>query len=201
MTKTSKPLLKVTATLLNSWGYIFYGPTQYAEKSYQDFVAYLNREPFEPNFYMKRGIAFEKACVEGKVPIVSDLIKGGAFQTYVEKEMSVDGYDVKLLGYLDVLKEGVIYDIKRVNKYERPKYFNSYQHHIYLECVPEASEFHYLVAAGQKDDTVSLNIETYRQDEKHDLTLVISQFFSWLKQNDLFDVYLENYNLNKGDLK
>jgi hypothetical protein len=197
MTKKKKPLLKVTATLLNSWGYIFHGPPDYADQSLEDFLKYLHREITEPNFYMKRGIRFEQKCVNGEVPVISDIIKGGAFQTYVEKDIVVKGYDVRLLGYLDVLKEGIIYDIKRVNQYTRPKYFNSYQHHIYLECVPEAKEFHYLVAAGQKDDNVTLNIETYRQDEKQDLDLVIRQFFAWLEDNMLFDVYLENYNLNK----
>ena len=194
-------MLKITATLLNSWAYIFNCPEEYSNKSRDDFIAYLNREPFEPNFYMKRGIAFEEKCVNGEVPFISEIIKDGAFQVYAEKEMRVGEYNVKVLGYLDVLKEGEILDIKRVNKYERQKYFNSYQHHIYLELVPEAHVFRYLVASGYKDEHLELNIESYRRDEMLDLEEVISMFFRWLKENDLFDIYVENYNLNKENEK
>jgi len=196
MTKTSKPLLKITASLLNSWGYIFKANEEYADKAYEDFVKTLNRIKIEPTFYMKRGIFFEKKCVEGKVPEISNVIEGGAFQAYFEKDLEVDDYDIRILGYLDVLKEGIIYDIKRVSKYERPKYLDSFQHHVYMELVPEAKEFNYLVASGSKDENVDIFTETYRRDEAQDVRIIIKQFFNWLQENNLFDLYLQNFNIS-----
>lgn len=196
MTKKDKPLLKVTATLLNSWAYLFNAPEAYSDKAYQDFLSYLNREKIEQTFYMLRGIKFEKKCIEGYVAGITPLIEGGVYQAYFEKDLEVDDYDVRILGYLDVLKEGIVYDIKRVSKYERPKYYNSYQHHVYMELVPEASEFNYLIAAGNKDENVDIYTETYRRDEAQDIREVIKQFYQWLQENDLFDLYLKNFNIS-----
>ena len=195
MTKTQRPLLKISATLLNSWAYIYKAKEGYEEKAYNDFVSYLNREPMEPNFFMQRGIDFEEACIEGKVPGISEIVKDGVYQAFFYKDIDLGDYEVRLLGYLDVLKEGKIYDIKRVSRYEKPKYYDSYQHHIYMELVEEAQEFTYLIGAGNK--TVDIYTETYRRDEVTSIIPVIKQFYKWLEDHNLFEIYLKNYNIGE----
>jgi hypothetical protein len=178
--------LYITTSLLNSWLYIF--KSDDTEKAYEDFLNSLNKTPGPPNIYMERGIEFEQQCVDGIVPVISDLIKGGVFQAVATKDIEVDNIPVLMYGKLDVLKAGIIYDIKRVSKYETQKYFDSYQHHFYMELVPEAREFRYLINDGNET-----YVETYRRDETIPLTPVISSFFSWLRSKGLFALYIHKW--------
>lgn len=195
MTPIKKPLYKITATLLNSWNYIFQAKPEYQQDAYDSFVKYLNRVKEPPNFFMKRGLEFEEDCYNGQVPIISEIVRDGAFQVYAEKDINVDGYAIRLLGYLDVLKEGIIYDIKRVNQYDLQKYFGSYQHHMYFELVPEATDFVYLIGAGSK--TINVYTEEYTREERIDIAQVIRKFFQYLDENDLTQVYIENWKIDE----
>jgi hypothetical protein len=186
MINHKKPTLLITPTLLNSWGYIF--KAQDTQKAYSDFLGYLKKLPSEKNIYMLRGIEFEKECVEGRVPSISPLIKGGAFQVAGSKEIEVAGYSVLMYGKMDVIKAGVIYDIKRVSQFELNKYFDSYQHHFYFDLVPEAKRFVYLINDGERT-----YVEEYSRDEKINVEKVISQFIQWLKERGLFEDLLENW--------
>ena len=87
MTKQPKRLLKITATLLNSWGYMFHCDEEYVEKSKQDFIDYLHRRPYEPNIWMLRGLRFEDECYQGLHAPISNIVRDGAFQVYVEKDI------------------------------------------------------------------------------------------------------------------
>lgn len=194
MTPIVKPLYKITATLLNSWNYIYQAKPEYQQDALDSFVKYLKRIKEPPNFFMKRGLDFEKDCYNGQVPIISDIVRDAAHQVYAEKILEVDGYQLKLLGYLDALQEGIIYDIKRVNQYDLQKYFGSYQHHIYFELIPEATHFVYLVAAGQSEK-VNVYFEEYARDEMIDIKEVIRSFFSFLEKNDLMQIYIENFQI------
>jgi len=194
MTPIVKPLYKITATLLNSWNYIYQAKPEYQQDALDSFVKTLKRIKEPPNFFMQRGLDFEKDCYNGQVPIISDIVRDAAHQVYAEKELIVDGYKIKLLGYLDALKEGIIYDIKRVNDYDLQKYFGSYQHHIYFELIPEATNFVYLVAAGQNNN-VNIFFEEYSRDEMIDIKEVIHSFFQFLEKNDLMQTYIENWQI------
>lgn len=196
MTPIKKPLYKITATLLNSWNYIYQAKPDYQKEAYDSFVKYLNRIKEPPNFFMRRGLKFEDDCYNGQVPIISDVIRDGAFQVYAEKEINVDGYEIRLLGYLDVLKEGIIYDIKRVNRYDLQKYYGSYQHPIYFELIPEATSFVYLIGAGS-GQYVNVYTEEYLREESVDLKEVIRKFFQFLKDNDLMQTYIENWKIDE----
>lgn len=202
MTKKQRNLYKITASLLNSWNYIFDCNPDYSKEAFDSFVKTLNRIKEPPNFYMKRGIEFEeKCCYSNEHPLITNIIEGGAFQVYAEKDLCVDGMDIKLLGYLDVLKAGVIYDIKRVNKYDTQKYFTSYQHHVYFALVPESNKFVYLIGAGNYDNALEYYTETYYREEALDIVTVIETFFNWLKENNLFEVYKEYWKIeDKGEL-
>jgi hypothetical protein len=196
MTPIKKPLYKITATLLNSWNYIYQSKPEYQKDAYDSFVKYLNRIKEPPNFFMKRGLEFEDACYNGEVPIISDIVNGGAFQVYAEKDIEVDGYYIRMLGYLDTLKEGTIYDIKRVNQYDLQKYFTSYQHHIYFELVPEANDFVYLIGAGS-GDSVNVFFEEYSRSEMIDIKTVIHNFFQFLSEHDLINIYIQNWKIDE----
>jgi hypothetical protein len=196
MTATSNPSFKVTATLLNSWNYIYQVEDDKTKEAYDSFVKTLQRIKEPPNFFMQRGLDFEKDCYSGIVQDISRVIRDGAFQVYVEKPIKVDDMNVTLVGVLDVLKSGVIYDIKRVNQYDLQKYYTSYQHHIYFELVEDADKFVYLVAAGTNNDYVSFYQEEYTREEKIDVSKAISQFYQFLRDNGLWETYKKNWEIN-----
>ncbi len=184
----NKSKVYITQTLLNSWQYVLSSDADKVQDAYNDFINTLNKIHTPPNFFMERGIQFEQDCVDGKVEVISDLIKGGVFQATGTKVIEVDNVEILLYGKLDCLKAGIIYDIKRVSKYETPKYFNSYQHHLYMELIPEAIAFTYLINDGEQT-----YIETYRRDEVKPMAPVIHHFFNWLKERNLFGVFQEKW--------
>ena len=119
---------------------------------------------------------------------IADIVRGGILQYKARKEVSVRGTTVLLYGVLDVLKAGEIYDIKFSKSYSRGKYFDSTQHPMYFELVPEATEFTYLVSNGS-----DLNRETYRREETPGILRDVSDFFSWLEDAKLMDLYREKW--------
>ncbi|MCD7805400.1 MAG: hypothetical protein LUH03_09740 [Oscillospiraceae bacterium] len=119
---------------------------------------------------------------------IADLVRGGQMQYKAKKEIQVDGYSILLYGRLDWLKAGTIYDIKFSKGYERGKYVDSTQHPVYMELIPEASEFTYLVSNG-----ASVWTETYRRDETPSIYPTISYFLAWLEGNGLLADYLTHW--------
>jgi hypothetical protein len=178
----------VTTTLLNSWHYLWKVDEQYQDNAWQDFVDLLNKVRKPPNEAMQRGIQFEADCVAGMVPGISEIIKDGVFQYSASKETKVAGEAVLLYGKIDVLKAGIIYDIKSTSKYELQKYHDSVQHHMYLTMVPNAVKFVYLINNGHETF-----IETYRREEIRALEPLIEQFYAWLKQKNLWEVYTSKW--------
>lgn len=200
MTATLKPSYKVTATLLNSWNYIYEVDDDKYKEAYESFLKTLQRIKEPPNFFMLRGLEFEKDCYNGVVADISKVIRNGAFQVYLEKDIKVEDINVRLVGVLDVLKEGVIYDIKRVNQYDLQKYYGSYQHHLYFELVEDAYKFVYLVAAGTSDEHLTFYQEEYASHEKMDVVKAISQFYRFLRDNNLWEIYTKNWEItNTGE--
>lgn len=187
MTKNETYL--VTPSLLNSWLYIYQTQEEYTDKAYQDFITTLKREPVEPNEFMLRGIEFEDECVAGNVEKVSPIIENGCFQVVGTKRITVNNVNFLMYGRLDVLKQGVIYDIKRVNRYERPKYSWSCQHQFYLELIPQAKYFEYLAY----DNYDNLHTERYFYNEDKKIENIIREFMRFLQKNNLIKIYYENW--------
>lgn len=194
----------ITPSLLNSWLYIYEAPKNVVEvesdtmsledkkdlamqKAFDDFINTLNRLPSEPNKYMQAGIDFEDACYKGET-CISPIIENGAFQVVGVKDVNVDGINFVMYGRLDVLKGGVIYDIKRIWKYSPQKYLWSSQHGFYLDLFPNAKKFEYLAFDGNK-----LHIETYYPHECVPTIERIKQFISFLKTNNLLEIYFEKW--------
>lgn len=189
MTK-SKTSLLLTQTLINSWLYLYQVDGEYYEKCYQDFLKTLKRIPLEDNEIFARGREFEKQVINGEYKEIYDIIKGGSYQVSKKKELVVDNLDFTVYGIADFIKNGVIYDTKRVNQYELQKYQYSSQHLIYLYLFDDCYEFTYLIV----DNTDTTYEETYK---RNDLTMsietLIHNFISFLKENNLFNIYLENW--------
>ena len=208
MTKTpTSSVYRITPSLLNSWGYIYQASefTREAqsdeicledkqalatEKALESFVKTLSRVKEPPTEAMQRGIDFEAECYAGNT-CVSPIVEGGAFQIGCKKRINVDGMEFELYGILDVLKGGIIYDIKRVGRYNIQKYLHSYQHDFYLMLFPQAYQFTYLAYDGKQ-----LHTETYYPHNPEDKIIQgIRSFIEFLKAHDLLDLYKEKWNL------
>lgn len=165
----------LTASLLNAW-----------LGGYDSFYDMLYRRETEPNEKMLAGIDFEKRAIEGEIEELKPYVDGAIYQAFVCKEC--EGY--MLLGFCDLVNRDTIYDLKFVSNYEIGKYNNSVQHLIYLYCT-DMEKFEYIV--GCRDD---IYFEKQpRNDEK--LKSVIRQFISWLKRNNLMEVYQQNYSVDR----
>ena len=195
----------LTHSLLSSWLYAMkdspYEDATTERDSYQEFLQALRREPGEQTEAMRNGIEFEDLVtdvVNGNADTghkwyeaaakVASIVKGGWLQYKAKKEIVVSGIKFLLYGRLDVLKAGEIIDTKFSKGYERGKYISSTQHPTYLELIPEAERFTYLVSNGTEVWT-----ETYRRDETPSIITIIEAFVEYLKSNDLWEVYTSHW--------
>ena len=196
----------LTHSLLSSWLYAMkdspYEDATTERDSYQEFLQALRREPGEQTEAMRNGIEFEDLVtdiVNGDADTghkwyeaackVAHIVKGGWLQYKAKKEITVSGVKFLLYGRLDVLKAGEIIDTKFSKGYERGKYINSTQHPTYMELIPEAERFTYLVSNGTEVWT-----ETYRRDETPSIYTTIEAFIEYLKGNGLWEVYTSHWS-------
>ena len=193
----------VTHSLLSSWLYAMKDnpyEDMTTERDYGDeFLKVLRREPTETTKAMQNGIEFENLVTDilnddgyehpwyAAAQKVASMV-GGLAQYRAKAETEIDGIRVLMYGRLDWLRAGVIYDTKFSQSYDRGKYITSTQHPMYFALVPEATEFVYIISNGTDVWT-----ETYRRDEAADIREIISCFFSWLKENGLFELYKEKW--------
>lgn len=175
----------ITATLLNAWKY--YTESEYGDK--ESFMATLTRQPEEDKECFIEGRRFEDWAVKNYEPTLN-----GVYQLKAYKDW--DKY--LLYGKIDCLKAGVIYDYKRSKTYEVGGYLNSPQTAMYLELIPEARKFTYLIYKGSletDDEDIKNNIlaETYLRDEVIPIQQTIKDFERWLKAVDLWQVYTKHW--------
>lgn len=195
----------MTHSLLGAWLYSMkdnpYEDAENEKDSMAEFLTVLRREPTEPNMAMIKGRHFEDlitAIIEDRADPedqwydaakkIADRIDGGLLQYAAKREIVVDGITFLLYGRLDALKAGEITDIKYSGKYERGKFFESTQHPVYMELIPEAERFTYRISNGR-----DVWEESYRRDETRDIRPIISDFIRWLKMQELFGIYCEHW--------
>lgn len=179
----------ITASLLNSWKYAISLENEYG--NLEDFIKVISKEPFEPTEAIKTGFAFEKFMTENYGPT-----KNGCFQVKLSKNIKTNTGNYVLYGILDCLKAGTIYDYKYKGSYDVGAFVDSYQHPMYFELCPEADRFEYIICnnykEGKQPQELNLYHETYfREDNKIILSQEIDNFISWLKTNELYDLYCE----------
>lgn len=195
----------MTHSLLASWLYSMRNdPFEDAasERSpMEDFLQVLHREPTSTTDAMQAGIDFENlvtAVLNGTADAnaswyaaaekAAQRCAGGVLQYKAKKEIEVDGMNLLLYGRLDCLKAGEIIDIKFSKYYDVGKFFTSTQHPVYMELIPEARQFTYLVSNGS-----SVWTETYQREETLSIYPVISDFLVWLQTVGLLQTYKEKW--------
>ena len=193
----------ITHSLLSAWLYSMRDdPFEDAARNpMEDFLRVLHREETPATDAMQAGIDFENlvtavlnGTADAKVPWytaaekIAQQCAGGILQYKARKQIEVDGLNLLLYGRLDCLKAGEIMDIKFSTKYSSGKYFASTQHPVYLELVPEARQFTYLISNGS-----SVWTETYRREETLSIYPVISDFLVWLQTVGLLQTYKETW--------
>lgn len=200
----------ITHSLLSSWLYAMkdnpFEDSTTERNPFDEFMKTLRREPTETTDAMQKGINFENlvtAITEGNgdrtnnwyeaAERIARIVQGGQLQYKAFKEIKVNGMTFLLYGRLDALKAGVIYDIKFSGNYDAGKYFTSTQHPTYLELVPEAKEFTYLISNGS-----GVWAETYRREETLSIIPIISDFIEWLSVFGLMDIYREKWKSKSG---
>lgn len=204
------PRFLITHSLLSSWLYAMkdnpFEDSTTERNPFDEFMKTLRREPTETTDAMLKGINFENlvtAITEGNgdrtnnwyeaAERIARIVQGGQLQYKAFKEIKVNGMTFLLYGRLDALKAGVIYDIKFSGNYDAGKYFTSTQHPTYLELVPEAKEFTYLISNGS-----GVWAETYRREETLSIIPIISDFIEWLSVFGLMDIYREKWKSKSG---
>lgn len=195
----------MTHSLLSSWLYTMrenpYEDMTTERDPMEEFLMVLRREPTPTTEAMQKGILFEDMVTAitrgagdpkdrwyGAASKVAAIVGGGLLQYRAKKVIEVGGMSIVLYGQLDCLKAGTVYDIKFSGSYDRGKFQSSTQHPTYLEIVPEAKDFVYLVSNGSEVWT-----ETYRREDTPDIRPIISDFLDWLRAVDLMQVYQEKW--------
>ena len=120
---------------------------------------------------------------------VAGIIGSGLLQVPESKTVEIGGMEIFLYGRLDALSAGKIYDIKFSGSYGRGNYIDSTQHPMYLELVPEAQSFVYIISNGTEVWT-----EEYRREELiTPITYIASDFLEWLSAMDLMELFKEKW--------
>ncbi|AWY06866.1 MAG: PD-(D/E)XK nuclease [Caudoviricetes sp.] len=198
----------MTQSLLNSWTYYLNADDEHCDEAWASFLSTLRRERRDPTKAMQDGILFEdmvNRLVSGE-PLEGEFVAkwdaaarrfaakcmGGQSQVPVTGELSVCGMDFVLYGICDYVKAGIIYDIKKVTRYEYGKYFHSPQHPMYLHLVPEAKRFEYLIFDGS-----NCHVEPYCRGDYQPIKQTITDFIRFLKDTDELEVYKAFWGMNR----
>lgn len=202
MSNKKRNIYKVSPSLLNS--YLNMKNKKYPNST-ESFMDTLNRIPLKMNYFLERGNDFENRVTKYKSEPFHAVIKGCDTQVYVEKMISLpdESFDVKMLGFVDFVSKDrkLVYDTKRVNYWNDEKYDASVQHDFYMWAIPESETFYYLVGEGKKWISTGYYQVEYPKlkDEETEKLFrdLISEFLTFLKENNLLDIYKEHYNATR----
>ena len=191
--------VRITQTLLSSFEWIFK-----KDDGYADFLRTLNREKSPPTQAMLDGIRFENVLNsvlngeqipddhEWKSPVreMSEELWGAQQQVTLFSELYVGGVTFLLHGVLDYLREGHIWDCKFSKTYHLNKYLNVPQTSMYLQLVPEARDFTYIVSDGKY-----VYRERYPRSIVPPISNFIKNFMQYLQNHDLWEIYESKWRI------
>lgn len=194
-------MYRITHSLLSAWDYAT-GDTA-GDDSLAEFVKTLKREPKPRTNDMQAGIDFEDAvtfyALNGRLAHYSypeaelnaiirfgEKVRFAAPQVRAKSKLTIAGMDFLLVGVADYLKAGIIYDTKRISRYEYGRYVGNTQHPMYFELFPEAMKFNYLIFDGYQT-----HIETFRRADCEPIQNYISRFIHDLRDVGLLETYKE----------
>lgn len=190
----------ITPTLYNSYIYYAEGDFElYGEKAAeieakakQDFLNTLNKV-YTTNEILQRGIDFENSVNDicngldvepmENAKDVADIVGHGIWQEKLCKTVG----DYVLYGKADVIRADTIYDIKRVSTYDCPKYEQSIQHLLYMEC-SGLEHFKYVISTGK-----DVYVEYYHKDADNLQKLLgrIDRMVNFIRQTPEFNKAFE----------
>lgn len=153
-------MYNIYPTLLDSFNYFYNFPSIEKEAELLDKI---NRVKHEMTNQAQLGVAFEN--------LINSILKGANFtntydgftfnesvikevvlnlegyevQKYVSQNFNINGYDVKLFGFVDYIKQPSLVDLKTTSKYKIGKYKFYSQRHIYSMCLDGITKFTFLV--------------------------------------------------------
>ena len=168
----------LTPSLLNSWSYAIESGTM------EGFLPVLHREPVGKTEAMIKGDEFEEWAIQN-----IEELKGGSYQVKVYKEHG----NYLLYGRVDVLKAGIVYDVKFTNRYEVGKFYGNYQTNIYLEVVPEAKKMVYIIGNNSSIENSNFFREEYTRQEIEPIDKILNDFEQWLNVTGLDAIYQEKW--------
>lgn len=185
--------VRITQSLLSSWEWSFK-----KDDGYEEFLKALKRERTPPTKIMLDGIAFENvlnSVLRGEhIPedhewykVITEMAReldGSQQQVTIFRDINVSGQPFLLHGVLDYLHAGIIYDCKFSKRYELNKYLTSPQTPMYLELVPEARLFEYIISDGKW-----VYREKYPREIVPSIRDTINQFYKYLLQRNLWEIY------------
>lgn len=197
-------MYRLTHSLLEKWMRCT-DPDTATDESFKSFLDALERKPTVKTPAMLAGIAFEarvNALVDGSLPMptetpttedkvvrqIASTLYGAQLQVREEKPVQLEGLDILLVGVADALRAGILYDIKRVQRYEYGKYQFSTQHPMYFELFPEAARFTYLIFDGQY-----LYREDYRRGDFEPIETTAAAFLRYLDGAGLMETYKKHW--------
>lgn len=191
--------VRITQSLLSSWEWSFK-----KDDGYEEFLKALKRERTPPTKIMLDGIAFENvlnSVLRGEhIPkdhewykVITEMAReldGSQQQVTLFRDITVSGQPFLLHGVLDYLHAGIIYDCKFSKRYELNKYLNSPQTPMYLELVPEARLFEYIISDGKW-----VYREKYPREIVPSIRDTINQFYKYLLQHNLWEIYEQHWRV------
>jgi hypothetical protein len=202
-------VFKITQSLLSAWNYVFDCWEGCEEDAMASFISALRNEPETATEAMLDGRAFEAEVYkeadgvmrpphnkwESGIVQVAEILRGAQFQVRAAREVEIDGMTFRVVGVLDALRAGTIFDVKYKSKSFGSmelagSYLNSPQHPFYFFLVPEATEFKYLVSDGS-----DLYIEQYAKEDCTSAEMLIRQFVQFLESANLLDVYKKYWRI------
>ena len=185
--------VRITQSLLSAWVWSFK-----KDEGYEEFLQALRREKKPMTQAMLDGIKFENvlnSALKGeKIPedhewykVITEMaaeLDGAQQQVNLYREIEVGGQQFLLHGVLDYLRAGHIWDCKFSKRYELNKYLTSPQTPMYLDLVPEAFDFTYIVSDGKY-----VYRERYPREIVPSISITINQFQKYLLQHNLWEIY------------
>lgn len=203
---------KLTQSLIGAWSRAFTCRDEMREELYQEFLDALDRIKKPDNETQAKGHAFENAVqalakdegfsdipkgMEEGAQKIADIVKGGVFQVYANRDLEINGERYRLEGICDVLKAGTIYDIKYKCKSFGSidlagAWLDSVQHSAYFYLFPDAYKFEYLASDG-----VDLYTERYLPRECTPFKDIAAEFIGSLIALGLFEKYKNNWRISK----
>lgn len=175
----------ITASLLDAWKYLLNNE----QSDFDAFLRVLRREPSETNIYQEQGFKFEKWAEENYPET-----QHGEYQVKLYKDIRVNNTNYLLYGIVDCIKGGIVYDYKHTNKYDVGKFYDKAQTSMYLELVPQAAAFKYIIAIDtpnyiDSSEPYIIYTESYTRNEIPKIQNIIRNFESWLIQTNLINEY------------